>query len=183
LQGVRIAALKAPGPSGMRPEHLSELIGVHRRRVANRLLRFLGDLLDAVNGGALAEEARWMTRSRTIRLEKKGSCMPRPIKVGEVLRAAAAKRLLRSVGPRLRAHFVGMRQWGVSLPGGAEALAHWRQTVEDAARQGKIDPVVVADLEMAIFSIPSNGAPYGTRSASTCPSPLLPCTGRTKNQR
>ena len=34
LSGVRFAALKAPSPSGLRPEHLSELLGVSRRRVA-----------------------------------------------------------------------------------------------------------------------------------------------------
>ena len=44
-----------------------------------------------------------------------------------------------------------MRQYGVSLPGGAEALAHWRATVEEAAKAGVIRPVVTADLDMKNF--------------------------------
>eukprot|EP00959_Pyramimonas_sp_CCMP1952_P174854 3654119-Pyramimonas_sp.AAC.1 len=34
LRGVRFAALQAPGPSGLRPEHIAELLGVRRRRLA-----------------------------------------------------------------------------------------------------------------------------------------------------
>ncbi len=44
-----------------------------------------------------------------------------------------------------------MRQWGIAFPGGAESLIHWRTTVEEAARAGIIDPVVVADLDMKNF--------------------------------
>ena len=71
LRGVRFAALKAPGPSGLRPEHIAELLGVRRRRLANKLLRALGRLLDAIAGGRLCEEARWITRSRSIFIEKR----------------------------------------------------------------------------------------------------------------
>jgi hypothetical protein len=110
LAGVRFAALKAPGPSGTRPEHLSELLGIHRRRVANRLLRSLGMLLDVISEGGLSEEGRWIARSRTIFIEKKTGADPRPIKIGEVLRAASAKRLLRRLSPRLRQTFISMHQ-------------------------------------------------------------------------
>ena len=34
------------------------------------------------------------------------------------------------------------------MPGGAESVIHWRATVVEAARQGIIDPVVIADLDM-----------------------------------
>ena len=95
LRGVRFGALKAPGPSGMRPEHISELLSVSRRRLASRLLGALGQLLDAVSRGELHAAARWSTFTRTIYIEKKSGPEPRAIKIGEVLRAAAAKRLLR----------------------------------------------------------------------------------------
>jgi hypothetical protein len=44
-----------------------------------------------------------------------------------------------------------MNQWGIAMPGGAEALVHWRATVEQAARQGLIPAVVVADIDMENF--------------------------------
>ena len=37
------------------------------------------------------------------------------------------------------------------MPNGAEALVHWRSTVETAAKDGLIDPIVVADLDMENF--------------------------------
>ena len=63
----------------------------------------------------------------------------------------AAKRTLRDEEGRLRPKLLAMRQWGVAVPGGAQALCHWRSTVEEAARAGIIDPVVIADLDMANF--------------------------------
>ena len=68
---MRFGALKAPGPSGARPEHLAELLGVKRRRTGNRLSRALQTVLWRIESGEMPEEARWITRSRTIFLKKK----------------------------------------------------------------------------------------------------------------
>ena len=119
LKGVHFAALKAPGPSGLRPEHLSELLGVPRRRVANRLLKALGKLIDLIGKGRLFNDARWITRSRTIFIPKKSGKAPRPLKVGEVLRSSNAKRLLKQNMPKIRSTFIQKRQWGIAVPGGA----------------------------------------------------------------
>ena len=108
MRGVKSAALKAPGPSGTRPEHISELIGIRRKRTANKLLRSLGALLDQIEQGSLSENSRWITRSRSIFVGKKAGKDPRPLKIGEVLRATAAKRLLRRNAPKLRPIFVKM---------------------------------------------------------------------------
>ena len=155
LRGVRFGTLKAPGPTGLRPEHIAELLAVRRRRTARRLRRTLGLLLDAIASGSVVEEGRWLTYSRLIYLQKKRGELildtPRPIKVGEVLRSAAAKRTLRKHEQTLLPTLIRMRQYGVSLPGGAEALAHWRATVEEAAKAGIIRPVVTADLDMKNF--------------------------------
>eukprot|EP00973_Karenia_brevis_P071372 9914170-Karenia_brevis.AAC.1 len=59
-----------------------------------------------------------------------------------------AKRLLRASQMRLRSRFLSSRQWGVALPGGAEALIHWRSTVEELASSGVIPPVVAFDLDL-----------------------------------
>ena len=157
LKGIRVAALKAPGPSGTRAEHVSELLGVSRKRIATRLMASLQRLLRTIESGALCEEARWLVRTRTFFLEKKPGdfqlpdAVPRPIKVGEFLRAAASKRIAASGAAALRPLLLRMRQWGIGVPGGCEALVHWRSTIEQAARAGVIEPVVIADLDMKNF--------------------------------
>eukprot|EP00973_Karenia_brevis_P032548 4489848-Karenia_brevis.AAC.1 len=35
------------------------------------------------------------------------------------------------------------------MPGGAEALVHWRDTVETLAKAGTIEPLVALDLDLA----------------------------------
>jgi hypothetical protein len=77
LRGIRFGALKAPSPSGARPEHLAELLGVRRRRTGNKLAKALDKLLERIEAGSLPEEARWLCRSRTIFLEKKTGKAPR----------------------------------------------------------------------------------------------------------
>lgn len=44
LKAVRYASLTAPGPSGMRAEHIRDILSAPRRRDANRLLRALATL-------------------------------------------------------------------------------------------------------------------------------------------
>ena len=67
------------------------------------------------------------------------------------MRSAAAKRTLRKHEQALLPTLVRTRQYGVSLPGGAEALAHWQATVEEAAKAGVMRPVATADLDVKSF--------------------------------
>ena len=130
LKGVRFAALKAPGPTGTRAEHMSELLGVRRKRVASKGMRALGSLLEVIEAGGLPEEARWVAFTKTVLIEKKVGPAPRTIKIGEALRATSAQRVLKSAAAKVRPTLVRMRQWGVSLPGGCESLIHWRSSIE-----------------------------------------------------
>ena len=148
LKGVLFMPLKALRPSGTHPEHIGELLGVRRKRLASKGLRANAKLLDVIEAGGLIEAARWITYMRTIFIGKKSSPEPRTLKVGEVLRAASARRLLHAGASELRRTLVGIRQWGIILPGGCESLIHWRTTIEQAARDGIDDPVVVADLDL-----------------------------------
>jgi hypothetical protein len=104
-----------------------------------------------IERGELNDSGRWLCRSRTVFIAKKTGEAPRPIKVGEVLRAAAAKRLLNRSAGKLRKVFLQMHQWGISIPGGAEALTHWRDLAESASKCGVGKAVVIADLDMANF--------------------------------
>merc|ERR1711954_200643 len=150
LRGIHFAALKAPGPSGLRPEHLSELMSV-RRREANKFMNALGLIVDGIREGSLLEEARWITFSRTIFIGTKGGKKPRPIKVGELLRAVAARGILNKNEKRLRKFLARNHQFGIAISGGVEALVHWRTTLEEAIRAGKAPTMVIADLDMKNF--------------------------------
>ena len=70
-------------------------------------------------------------------LKKKGSLEPRQIRSGEFMRASMAKKVQRGAAPRLRKVFMKFRQWGNEMPGGAEALVHWRGLVEEQAAAGR----------------------------------------------
>ena len=95
LRGVRFGTLKAPGPTGLRPQRIAEVLAVRRRRSARRLRRTLGLLLDAIASGSVVEEGRWLAYFCLVYSQKKRGELildtPCPIKVGEVLRSAAAK--------------------------------------------------------------------------------------------
>ena len=101
-----------------------------------------------IRRGTLISEARWLKRTRLVFLQKPGSPMPRPIRMGEFLRGATAKRVQRQAAPRLRRICRTYHQWGVEMPGGCEALVHWRSTVEELAISGAIEPVVAFDLDL-----------------------------------
>ena len=65
LKGLKFGSLKAPGPSGLRPEHIGEMMSV-RKRVANKVIRALDKLLSCIQQGKVIEEGRWITYSRTM---------------------------------------------------------------------------------------------------------------------
>eukprot|EP00974_Lingulodinium_polyedra_P056749 5458993-Lingulodinium_polyedra.AAC.1 len=104
---------------------------------------------NAARDGLFPAEARWLVRTRLIFLKKKGSHKPRPVRVGEFLRAAMAKKVQKKATPKLRKVFSAGRQWGVDMPGGCEALVHWRAQMEAEAIAGRTPPVVVFDLDLA----------------------------------
>eukprot|EP00973_Karenia_brevis_P052651 7314478-Karenia_brevis.AAC.1 len=122
LQGVRFSAMTAPGPTGTRPEHASDCFAVRKKRLVTRFKRALLKVQEMEEKGLLPNHARWLLRTRLVFLEKPSSNKPRPIRVGEFLRAAFAKRLMRREGHALWPVFRSMHQWGVQMPGGAEAL-------------------------------------------------------------
>ena len=124
--------MSAAGPSGMRPEHLRELVAVRDRRVANALLAAIGRFVEAAATGALCDAARWILESRVIFLRKKTGPAPRPIRVGELWRRVIGKRLVDDNREKVNRICLSLRQFGVAVPGGAEALIHFRTLLEQA---------------------------------------------------
>ena len=65
----------------------------------------------------------------------------------EVVRSSFGKRYVKQYAKQIRCAMAEEHQWGLSVPGACESLCHWRGTVEDMARAGEIQPVVIADLD------------------------------------
>jgi hypothetical protein len=134
LQGVRFSALSAPGPSGFRPEHLREVMSVKAPSVTTKLLQAIAFFQTMAFARTLPEECRWILGSRLIYLQKKKGLGPRPVRIVEVWRRMLAKKLVFSTEKKLQQVCLQARQFGVAIPGGADALIHFRKTCEEAAK-------------------------------------------------
>jgi hypothetical protein len=128
--GVRFAALSAPGPSGLRAEHLRAFATA---RVARSRLAYEGAMrafvAAAVAGKLPVESCWWLTDSSLTFARKPGaaaSAAPRPLRVGEVLRRFVAKRITAAERARIQQVFARRRQFGAACPGGVEILIHMR---------------------------------------------------------
>ena len=121
FSGLHYAALTAPGPTGTRPEHITDLLNVPRRIHANKVHAALSALFCGISAGSLPPAARWLTRTRLCWQRKKNG-KPRPIKMGEFLRSAYAKRLVNLSQVHLRTKTLRMHQWGGQPAGGVRSL-------------------------------------------------------------
>ena len=75
-----------------------------------------------------------MLNSRLVYIAKKIGSVPRPIRVGEIWKRLISKHLLHRHEAKVRRVMVEAAQFGVSMPGGAEALVHTCETIEAAIR-------------------------------------------------
>ena len=147
LEGVRFAALSAPGPSGARPEHLRDALAARPRAAATRLYQAVSALHAAALAGDLPECARWILASRLVYLKKKNG-EPRPVRVGELWRRIVAKRLAHDLRQAAQAIFLNARQFGIAMPCGTDALVHFRATLEEALRADDNEALAVLDLDL-----------------------------------
>ena len=135
LDGVRFAALSAPGPSGARPEHLKECLFGRARGAASQVRKAVAEFYEAAANGALADSARWILDSRLVFLKKKTGPAPRPVRVGEFWRRLVGKKLVASTQRKAQALFLRARQYGVAIPGGVDVLVHFRGVLEECLQQ------------------------------------------------
>ena len=113
-----------------------EMLAVRKRCVATRLRKAISVLITMGQMGVLPQTARWILGSSLIFLEKPGKDTPRPIRCGEWMRKVIAKSLIRDNKVHINALMRRLSQFGVALPGGAEALYHARATMEAAGAAG-----------------------------------------------
>ena len=142
LKGVRSKALSAPGPTGARPEHLKELLGIKNKRIARRLIQSISKFVEVASKGTLPDAAGFLLDSRLVFLRKKRGRKPRPIRVGELWRRVVAKRLMHDHNADIASMCKSARQFGVGYPGGVDVLVHFRIVFEKIARAGSLDEVM-----------------------------------------
>ena len=135
MKGIRFSALSAPGPSGARPEHLKEALHVPRRQIATSLLSSLSLVVEAAINGTLPDAAKWILESRLVYLQKKNSSVPRPIRIGELLRRVIGKQLKTDIQSSVTKTFLESRQFGAGVPGSADVLRAFRLLIENEFRE------------------------------------------------
>jgi hypothetical protein len=128
-EGVRFGPLSAPGPSGLRPEHLKAFARCRRARSRHDYEAAMRGFVAAAVRGRLPASCWWITDTAVTMVRKKGAlpdAAPRPIRVGETLKRFVAKRIATAERAGLQRLFARRRQYGVACPGGVEILLHHR---------------------------------------------------------
>ena len=114
----RFPAETAPGPSGLRVQHLLDALG-HGGGLLDQLTAVVNLL---ARGRACASIAPSLAGAGLVALPKPSGGI-RPIAVGELLRRLTGKCLMHAVRPEARDYF-WPAQAGVAVKGGAEAAVH-----------------------------------------------------------
>lgn len=145
--GVRFGALSAPGPSGLRAEHIRALELARKAAAAKVFQKGMAGFVAAAISGTLPRDAcGWLLDSAVVFIEKPGAGpdgAPRPLRVGEVLRRWVAKRVFHAEKDRAARLLARARQFGVAIPGGAEVLLHYRALREAFAGGGGLGDTAV----------------------------------------
>ena len=151
LKGVHFRPMTGTGPSNCRPEHVKEMMATRKRALRRRLLTLLEKGIEMGLDGDLPNSMRWILGSAATFLDKPGREAPRPIRCGEWFRKAISKVLLRRHRVKIQQVMLELQQFGVMIPGGAEALYHARVTIEELADSGSLGPLVAVDVDLVNF--------------------------------
>ena len=122
----------APGPSGLRAEHLKVSIKSAPPNRTDKATEAITKLVNTMAGGRVPEQvAPFLAGARLHTAVKKDGGL-RPIAVGEITRRLTSK-CFNSATFERAANILSPHQLGVGVRGGCEALAHtMRQVVEEA---------------------------------------------------
>ena len=131
------AHASAPGPSGLRPDHVRESLSTAH---GDEVLVHLTTVCQLLARGEAPRCLAAHFAGATLHALPKKSGGVRPIAVGETLRRLVGKLLCQAVREDVRAHFWPL-QVGVGVPNGAEVAVHatrqWMQRNDfSSARMG-----------------------------------------------
>jgi len=127
------------------------MIACPKKGTGRRLLATLAKLQDTAAAGSLPATARWILDSRVIFIPKKGSPVPRPVRIGEVWRRIIAKRLCHLHRTKARTVLVHRNQYGVAVPGATEGLILARAVIEMVLAGDPGGDWALLDLDLANF--------------------------------
>ena len=151
LRKLRFGPRTAPGPTGLRPEHLRELAGAQRHGAGRRFIRAMARMAIAATEGRLAAEARWILDSKLVWLKKKGKAAPRPIRIGETYRRAIGKWNVDRAKQGIVRALVADGQLGVGVPCAVEGLVHSYRLLEGALKSGEHGEWLALDIDMVNY--------------------------------
>ena len=116
--------LSAPGPSGLRAQHLVEALHVRTMEERNRFYLALENWIRASSSSKLPKwSAEWLGAAKLVPLCQRQSTKIRPIAVGEVLRRLTGKLLLNYLTPSVRSYLTPI-QLGVGVSTATELITH-----------------------------------------------------------
>ena len=139
----------APGPSGLRPEHLMVVLKAappnRSGRAETQLTRVVNTM---VKGKVPPSVSPFLCGARLHAANKKDGGL-RPVAVGNLLRRLTSKALVRSIEDKVR-NLLSPHQLGVGTRGGCETIVH---TVKEALGNDSSKWVLQVDLQNAFNSI------------------------------
>ena len=113
----------APGPTGLRAEHLKEALSASATHLSMKALNALTSLVNNLSVGKLpAEVSECFSGARLFAGRKKDGGF-RPIAVGNILRRLTSKCIMNAVSAKAAA-ILRPFQFGVGVKGGCEAVIH-----------------------------------------------------------
>jgi hypothetical protein len=126
----------APGPTGLRAEHLKLILGSGSPNTRNKAADGLRDLVNAMAAGGVPESIAPFLAGATLFAAKKKGGGVRPIAVGLVTRRLVSKCFAASTAEKA-AEILSPLQVGVGIKRGCEALVHGaRALFKDRKRGG-----------------------------------------------
>ena len=121
----------APGPSGLRGEHLKEAIKSTPPNRIDKATAAITNLVNCMGAGKVPGEVAPYLCGARLHAAKKNDGGIRPIAVGEIFRRLTSKGFSHAMSDRAAA-ILSPCQLGVGVRGGCEAIAHTvRQVVDD----------------------------------------------------
>ncbi len=120
-----------PGPSGERPSHLQAAIQCANSAGAEHALHSTTMIINTLLAGKAPEGcAEWIAGARLFAIKKKSQGI-RPIASGDVTRRLVAKVCCTHMQGQAK-HVFQPFQFGVGIPGGAEAIVHSVRALSEA---------------------------------------------------
>jgi hypothetical protein len=138
----------APGPTGLRAEHLKLILGSGSPNTRNKAADGLRELVNAMAAGGVPEDIAPFLAGATLFAAKKKGGGVRPIAVGLVTRRLVSKCFAASTAEKA-AEILSPLQVGVGIKRGCEALVHGARALFEGRKRGGLQIDFINAYNMA----------------------------------